>query len=248
MRSDVWDHVEISRLAQLLARRLKIISSANLKLIISILVQLQHLLLPPLIVTSSQVRVGMPLPLRSCCYGLGTKGLLHNWSLIHACSLDPMWLVWFMLMTSFSSLGRYRGSIRLPWNYWSWERRRCSSQSMRTIWVHWCWQRLYHHSLHCIASTMPVRQFAFGKRFTNNVSSYWRLTLLNSWVMYLPRGLSELCLNIFVRSWLAGEYWRQGLGVPCILHIVHSVPFSALSWNCSTELGRERQATVKAGG
>jgi hypothetical protein len=43
------------------------------------LVQLQHLLLPSPIVTSSQVRVGMPLPLRSCCIsGLGPIGLLHN--------------------------------------------------------------------------------------------------------------------------------------------------------------------------
>ncbi len=43
------------------------------------MVQLQHLLLPFLLVTSSQVRVGMPLPLRSCCIsGLGPEGLLHN--------------------------------------------------------------------------------------------------------------------------------------------------------------------------
>ncbi len=54
-------------------------SSANLKLIISILVQLQHLLLPSLIVTSSQVRVSTPLPLPLCCIpGLGPKGLWHN--------------------------------------------------------------------------------------------------------------------------------------------------------------------------
>ncbi len=38
-----------------------------LSLIISFLVQLQHLLLPSLIVTSSQVKVGTPLPLLSCC-------------------------------------------------------------------------------------------------------------------------------------------------------------------------------------
>ncbi len=50
-----------------------------LSLIISFLVQLQHLLLPSLIVTSSQVRVGMPLPLLLCCIsGLGPEGLLHN--------------------------------------------------------------------------------------------------------------------------------------------------------------------------
>jgi hypothetical protein len=68
-----------TQLAWLLACRLKIIFSANLKLIISILVQLQHLLLPSLIVTSSQVRVGTPLPLPSCCIpGLGPKGLWHN--------------------------------------------------------------------------------------------------------------------------------------------------------------------------
>ncbi len=46
---------------------------------ISVLVQLQHLFLPSLIVTSSQVRVGMPLPLPLCCIpGLGPKGLGHN--------------------------------------------------------------------------------------------------------------------------------------------------------------------------
>ncbi len=51
----------------------------SLKLIISFLVQLQHLLLPSLINTSSQVSVGAPLPLLSCCIsGLGPEGLLHN--------------------------------------------------------------------------------------------------------------------------------------------------------------------------
>jgi hypothetical protein len=50
-----------------------------LSLIISFLVQLQHLLLPSLIVTSSQVRVGTPLPFLSCCIsGLGPEGLWHN--------------------------------------------------------------------------------------------------------------------------------------------------------------------------
>jgi hypothetical protein len=40
------------------------------------LAQLQHLLLPSLIVISSQVRVSMPLPLLSCCFsGLGPEGL-----------------------------------------------------------------------------------------------------------------------------------------------------------------------------
>ncbi len=41
--------------------------------------QLQHDLLPFLIVTSSQVRVGMPLPLLLCCIsGLGAEGLRHR--------------------------------------------------------------------------------------------------------------------------------------------------------------------------
>ncbi len=45
----------------------------------SFLVQLQHLLLPSLLVTSSQVRVSTPLPLWSCWIsGLGSEGLLHN--------------------------------------------------------------------------------------------------------------------------------------------------------------------------
>jgi hypothetical protein len=39
----------------------------------------QHLLLPSLTVTSSQLRVSTPLPLLSCCIpGLGPKGLWHN--------------------------------------------------------------------------------------------------------------------------------------------------------------------------
>ncbi len=78
MHSDVWDRVESYTIYMLLACRLKITFTFSLKLIISILVQLQHLLLPSLIVTSSQVRVGTPLPLRSCCIsGLGPEGLRH---------------------------------------------------------------------------------------------------------------------------------------------------------------------------
>jgi hypothetical protein len=60
---DVWDHVESYTIYMLLACRLKITFTFSLKLIISFLVQLQHLLLPSIIVTSSQVRVGMPRPL-----------------------------------------------------------------------------------------------------------------------------------------------------------------------------------------
>jgi hypothetical protein len=63
VHSDVWDRVESYTIYILLAYRLKITFSFSLELIISFLVQLQHLLLPSLIVTSSQVRVGMPLPL-----------------------------------------------------------------------------------------------------------------------------------------------------------------------------------------
>ncbi len=75
---DVWDRVESYTIHRLLAHRLKITFTFILKLIISILVQLQHLLLPSLIVPSSQVRVGMSLPLQSCCIsGLGQKGLLQ---------------------------------------------------------------------------------------------------------------------------------------------------------------------------
>jgi hypothetical protein len=78
VHSDVWDHVESYTMHMLLARRLKIIFTFSLKLIISFLVQLQHLLFHFLIVTSSPVRVGMPLPLLLCCIsGLGQKGLLQ---------------------------------------------------------------------------------------------------------------------------------------------------------------------------
>ncbi len=61
--SDVWDGVEFYTVYMLLACRLKITFTFSLMLIISFLVQLQHLRLPSLIDTSSQVRVGMPLPL-----------------------------------------------------------------------------------------------------------------------------------------------------------------------------------------
>ncbi len=77
--SEIWDGVESYAIHMFLACRLKITFTSNLKLIISFLVQLQHLLFPSLIVTSSQVRAGTPLPLLLCCIsGLGPEGLLHN--------------------------------------------------------------------------------------------------------------------------------------------------------------------------
>jgi hypothetical protein len=79
VHSNVWDHLESYTIYMLIACRLKITFTFSLKLIISFLVQLQHLLLPYLIVTSSQVRVCMPLPLLSCYIsGLGPEGLLHR--------------------------------------------------------------------------------------------------------------------------------------------------------------------------
>jgi hypothetical protein len=63
VHSDEWDRVESYTICMLLACRLKITFTFSLKLIISILVQPQHLLLPSRIITSSQVRVGMSLPL-----------------------------------------------------------------------------------------------------------------------------------------------------------------------------------------
>jgi hypothetical protein len=77
--SDVWDCVESYTIHMLLTCRLKITFTFNLKLIISFLVQLQLLLLPSLINTSSQVRAGMPLSLLLCCVsGLGPEGLLQT--------------------------------------------------------------------------------------------------------------------------------------------------------------------------
>jgi hypothetical protein len=79
VHSDVWDHVESYRVHMLLAHRLKITFTLSLKLIMSFLAQLQHLLFHSLIVTSSLVRVGTPLPLQSCCIsGLREKDLLQN--------------------------------------------------------------------------------------------------------------------------------------------------------------------------
>jgi hypothetical protein len=63
VHSDVWDCVESYIIHMLLDCRLKITLTFNLELIISFLVQLQHLLFHSLIVTSSPVRVGMLLPL-----------------------------------------------------------------------------------------------------------------------------------------------------------------------------------------
>ncbi len=86
---DIWVRVESYRIYMLLACRLKITFTFSLKLIISFLVQLQHLLLPSRIVTSSQVRVGTPLPLQLCSIsGLGPEGLRHNRMI--PCS-PPVW-------------------------------------------------------------------------------------------------------------------------------------------------------------
>ncbi len=63
VHSDVWNCIESYTIYMLLACRLKITFTFSLKLIISFLVQLQHLPLPSQIVTSSQVRVVIPLPL-----------------------------------------------------------------------------------------------------------------------------------------------------------------------------------------
>jgi hypothetical protein len=99
VHSDVWDRVEFYTIYMLLACRLKITFTFSLKLIISFLVQLQHLLLPSLIVTSCQVRVGTPLPLLSCCIsGLGTEGLLHN------CTI-PVWSPGNLLRVTLASRG-----------------------------------------------------------------------------------------------------------------------------------------------
>jgi hypothetical protein len=99
VHSDVWDHVESYTINMLLACRLKITFIFSLKIIISFLVQLQHLLLPSLIVTSSQVRVGTPLPLLSCCIcGLGPDGLLHNHTI-------PVWSPGNLLRVTLASRG-----------------------------------------------------------------------------------------------------------------------------------------------
>ncbi len=83
VHSNVWNRVESYTTYMLLTCRLKITFTFSLKLIISSLVQLQHLLLPSLIVTSSQVKVGTPLPLGLCCIsGLGLEGLRHNCTIL----------------------------------------------------------------------------------------------------------------------------------------------------------------------
>jgi hypothetical protein len=72
----IWDRVGFYSIHTFLDPSVEISLESFLSLIISFLVQLQHLLLPSLIVTSSQVRVGMPLPLLLCCIsGLGPEGV-----------------------------------------------------------------------------------------------------------------------------------------------------------------------------
>ncbi len=99
VHSDVWNSVESYTIYVLLACRLKITFTFSIKLIISFLVQLQHLLLPSLIVTSSQVRVVMPLPLwLSCISGLGPEGLRHNRTI-------PVWSPGNLLRVTLASRG-----------------------------------------------------------------------------------------------------------------------------------------------
>jgi hypothetical protein len=79
IRLDIWDRVESYAIHMLHACRLKITFKWNLKLAISFFVQPLHHLSSLPIVTSSQVRVDMPLPLQSCCIsGLGPEGLLQR--------------------------------------------------------------------------------------------------------------------------------------------------------------------------
>jgi hypothetical protein len=102
VHSDVWDCVESYTIHMLLACRLKITFTFSLKLIISFLVQLQHLLLPSLIVTSSQVRVGVLLPLLSCCIScLGPEGLLQPLTWISNLFQDLK--IWFSFKSNLTS-------------------------------------------------------------------------------------------------------------------------------------------------
>ncbi len=76
------------------------------KLIIYILAQPQHLFLPSLIVTSSQVRVSMPFPLLSCCIsGLGPEGLRQDLSFPHVL------LVWDVNLASLLNKRRQSWTI-----------------------------------------------------------------------------------------------------------------------------------------
>ncbi len=75
----IWDRVGFYMIHTFLDPSVESQLESFLSLIISFMVQLQHLLLPSLIVTSSQVRVGTPLPLLSCCIsGLEPEGLWHD--------------------------------------------------------------------------------------------------------------------------------------------------------------------------
>ncbi len=75
----IWDCVGFYMIHTFLNPLVECQVKSFLSLIISFLVQQQHLLLLSLIVASSQVRVGTPLPFLSCCIsGLGLEDLLHR--------------------------------------------------------------------------------------------------------------------------------------------------------------------------
>ncbi len=76
---DIWDCVESYVMHMFLACGLKIIFTSSCKLILSFWCNYNTIFSSLLIVTSSPVRVGMPLPLLLCCISsLGQKGLLHE--------------------------------------------------------------------------------------------------------------------------------------------------------------------------
>ncbi len=97
---DVWNRVESYMIYLFLTCRLQITFTFSLKLIISFLIQLQHFLLPSLIVTASQVRVGM-LFLFNCAVSLAWGWQAHY-------TIIRFWyglLVVFLLRVTLASRG-----------------------------------------------------------------------------------------------------------------------------------------------
>ncbi len=77
----IWDCIGFYTIYTFLDPSVEIQFRIISKSLVSFLEQLQHNLLPSLLVTSSQVRVGMPLPLLLCCISSsGPEGLAQSYN------------------------------------------------------------------------------------------------------------------------------------------------------------------------
>ncbi len=154
VHSDVWNSVESYMIYMLLACRLKITFTLSLRLINSFLVQLQHLPLPSLIVTSSQVRVGTPLPLWSCSIpGLGPEGLQHN--------------------RTFAWRSQQPKSTVTPSSYHSKLIAGSICVTLKNVWIFWVGQDSCYRSLHVIECSLIDRIPELGHTLASLIWLLW---------------------------------------------------------------------------